>query len=238
MRKTFMTLTLVALMALPVLAQRQRGGFGFGGPQTGDSLLTNKSVQEELKLDDKQKESLKELGEKTREIMKEGGEAFKSKDQEKIKELLDKVAEVRTKGLKKVKESLTSLQSKRFGEIQIQVAKKVNDANLFKREEIQKLLKLTDKQKDSVKESLADLEKDVKEVRDDAKGDKEKRRASGAKIATLQKDAFEKISKSLTEDQAKSLKDAGGESFEYKSDFGNFGKDKGKGNKKKKTDDF
>jgi Spy/CpxP family protein refolding chaperone len=240
MRKTLMTLTLVALMALPVLAQRQRGGFGFGGQTTGDGLLTNKSVQEELKLDDKQKESLKELGEKAREIMKEGGEAFKSKDKEKIKELMDKVAEVRTKGLKKVKESLTSLQSKRFGEIQIQVAKKTNDANLFKREEIQKLLKLTDKQKDSVKETLADLDKDVKEVRDDAKGDRAKAKASREKITTLQKDAFEKISKALTEDQAKSLKDASGESFEYKSDFGGFGKDKGKGkgNKKDKKDDF
>jgi len=238
MRKTIFTLTLVVLMALPVLAQRQRQGFGFGGGQmTGDGLLTNKSVQEELKLDDKQKESLKEMTEKVREILKEGGEAFKSKDQDKIKEVMDKMADLRTKSLKKVKESLTSIQSKRFGEIQIQVAKKTSDANLFKREEIQKLLKLTDKQKDGVKETLADLEKDVKEVRDDAKGDRAKAKAAREKVTTLQKDAFEKISKSLTDDQVKTLKDSGGESFEYKADFGGGG-GKGKGKKKDKNNDF
>jgi len=229
MRKTFMTLTLVVLLALPVLAQRQRQGFGFGGQMTGDALLANKSVQEELKLDDKQKETLKEISTKFRE---EIGEAFKEKDKDKIKEISDK----RTASLKKFKESLTSIQSKRFSEIQVQVSKKNNDVTLFKREEIQKLLKLTDKQKESVKETVASYEADQKEVLDDAKGDRAKGKAAREKISTMRKEAFEKISKTLTDDQAKTLKDAGGEAFEYKADGGGGGKGKGKGDKKKKDD--
>ena len=58
MRKCVLTLALVGLLALPVYAQ-----FGFGGRGGTGMLLTNKSVQEELKLTDAQKSDVKKIQE-------------------------------------------------------------------------------------------------------------------------------------------------------------------------------
>jgi len=68
MLRTLLGLGLVALLASPAVAQGR--GFGrFGGSLT--FLLTNESVQKELKLDDKQIEKAKELADKTGEEMRD-----------------------------------------------------------------------------------------------------------------------------------------------------------------------
>ena len=62
--KTIVALGLVALMAGPALAQQGRGGGGgrgFGGGGGIGMLLSNASVQQELKLDATQIEKAKEL---------------------------------------------------------------------------------------------------------------------------------------------------------------------------------
>src|SRR6266511_2221757 len=57
-----LTFAVVALFAAPATAQRQpRPGGGFGG---FGNLLTNKSVQEELKITDDQKKKLEEVTKK------------------------------------------------------------------------------------------------------------------------------------------------------------------------------
>ena len=62
--KTIVALGLVALMAGPALAQQGRGGGrGMGGGGIG-MLLSNASVQQELKLDATQIEKAKELSTK------------------------------------------------------------------------------------------------------------------------------------------------------------------------------
>src|SRR5262245_64884757 len=70
--KTCLALALVALVVSPAMAQRQRqprqggrGGFGFGPEQ----LLTNKSVQEELKISDDQKKKVEDAGKKIQEMV-------------------------------------------------------------------------------------------------------------------------------------------------------------------------
>ena len=68
--KTIVALGLVALMAGPALAQQGRGGRGgrgFGGGGGIGMLLSNASVQQELKLDATQIEKAKELSTKLRE---------------------------------------------------------------------------------------------------------------------------------------------------------------------------
>jgi hypothetical protein len=232
MRKLWLTLALVGMMALPVLAQF-RGMFG-GGPQSGDMLLMNKSVQKELKLDDKQMKGLAEINKAAGEHMAKAREAFQDGDAEKGKEHMQKANDERTKGLKKFKESLTSEQQKRFQEIEVQVATKNTDPNLFKHSGIVKALKLTSKQQETVKEALSDLDKDTREVFEDAKGDKGKFKGVFKKVQTLRKDAYDKITKGLTEEQQKTLKDLGGEKFDLVIEKGKFGK-KGKD---KKKDDF
>src|SRR5438105_436365 len=78
MRKTFFTLGLVALLVLPVLAQRQRGGFG-RFVIDGTMLLGNEGVQKELKLSDDQRKDLKTANEAFR---KAAQQAREDKDQE------------------------------------------------------------------------------------------------------------------------------------------------------------
>src|SRR5262249_33599198 len=83
--KVSLSLALVGLLASPALAQRQRqprpgGGFG------GGNLLTNKSVQEELKLSKEQKDKLEEAGKTVREKMQKAREEFQDLKPEEIRE--------------------------------------------------------------------------------------------------------------------------------------------------------
>jgi coenzyme F420-reducing hydrogenase alpha subunit len=242
MRKTLLTMALAGLLVLPVLAQRP--GFGGRGVPGGDSLLLNKSVQTELKLDDKQLKTAGEIAKKRQEGFAKVMEAFQDGDREKGMELGKKNREATAKALKDFQKTLTSTQAKRFQEIEVQLATKYNQPNIFKNESVQKALKLSDKQKDTVKETLSDFEKDQKELFDDAKGDRKKFREIGKKMESLRKDAYAKITKSFTSDQTKAWKDAGGEAFELKIERPNFlkdkgpRKDKGKKDSKKPKDDF
>jgi len=236
MRKVLMTAALVILLVLPVLAQRRGGGFrGPGGP---DMILQNKSVQEELKLDDKQKTALKEISTKQRESMTKAFELFKDGEKDKGKEAMTKATEETNKALAKLREGLTSTQAKRLTEIEVQRATATSNPNIFKNAAVVKILKLTDKQKDAVKETVTELDKDRKEVMEDAGKDREKFKEARTKVQKLQKDAFAKITKSLTEDQVKAWKDAAGEKFEYKENPNPFKGGKGKRGKDKDKDDL
>jgi len=235
MRKMWLTLALVGMLALPVLAQRFGGGM-FGGGMTGDMLLMNKSVQKELKFDDKQTKAMAEVNKASAEHMAKAREAFQDGDREKGMEHMTKANEERTKALKKFKETLTSEQAKRFQEIEIQVATKGADPNIFKHSGVAKALKLTSKQEETVKETLSDLEKDTKEVMSELKGGGKGGKGKGIfqKLGTMRKEAYEKITKTLTDDQQKTLKELGGKAFEI--EMPKFGGKGGKGGKKK--DDF
>ena len=79
--KTIVALGLVALMAGPALAQQGRGGGGgrgFGGGGNIGMLLSNASVQQELKLDATQIEKAKEVAEKAREKFTASRESLQS----------------------------------------------------------------------------------------------------------------------------------------------------------------
>src|SRR5208337_2435506 len=90
--KTIVALGLVALMAGPALAQQGRGfgGRGFGGGGIG-MLLSNASVQHELKLDATQIEKAKEVADKAREKFTSSRESLQSLEGE---ERFKKVAEL------------------------------------------------------------------------------------------------------------------------------------------------
>src|SRR5437870_13824837 len=111
--KTSLSLALVALLASPALAQRQRQRPG-GGGGFGQSLLLNKSVQDELKLGKEQKDKLQEVSKKAEEKRRElfqGGRP----DREKIQAFQKEITEEATKAA-----SLNDDQKKRLKEIELQ----------------------------------------------------------------------------------------------------------------------
>jgi hypothetical protein len=140
----------------------------------------------------------------------------------------------RNKALTKFKGTLTKTQKQRFLEIEIQQATKNTDPAIFVREEVQTGLKFDAKLKKLTKTTTDELDKDVKEINDDAKGDFKAMFEARGKINKLNKEAYTKITKALSDDQKKSWKTMAGKEFELKMDFG--GK-KGKFGKKKKDDD-
>lgn len=223
MRKVLLTLAMAGLVAGAVLAQR--GGFMFGrGGLSGDALLGNKSVQDELKLTDAQKKEVDKAA-------KARDEAFRKAREDMDFEGIGKAMTAFTKALGEVRKTLTSTQAKRFTEIEVQVAVKNNQADIFNRPDIAKALSLTDKQKATIKDSITELEKDIKEVREELKGNF---RELMPKIQKLSQGTFEKITKTFTDAQKKTLKEMQGTTFELKMDaFPGFGKGKGK-----KKDDF
>jgi hypothetical protein len=217
MRRLLLTVVLVGLVVAPGIAQRRPGGGGRGGmrggPMSPDALLFNKSVQDELKLSDKQKEQLGELRKKQFSAMRE---VFKETDREKAAELMKKNQERMQKSMAKFKDGMTTAQARRFRQIQVQIG----GLAVLNSPRIQKELDLTDKQKEQVKETLADLRKDREDLLKGAGRDREKRMAAGKKIQKLNQDALDKLVKSFTPEQQKTYKELRGEPFAYKPEFG------------------
>jgi len=208
MRKVLTTAVLLGLLAAPILAQGPGGGRG-GNQEI--ALLANKGVQDEIKLTDKQKESIAETLKKLNESRPKD---FKDK------EAREKFGEESKKVAAKIKDELKSEQKKRLEQISIQVA----GTRAFAREEVQAALKLTDKQKDEIKEITTETGKDLAELFKSGGRDKEKRAENQAKIAKLNKEAMEKISKTLNDNQKKAWKELTGEHFDYKPEFGGGGR--------------
>jgi hypothetical protein len=229
MRKAFLTLAFVALVAGAVLAQRGGRG-GMMGPIDSATLLSNKGVQEELKFTDDQKKDVKAAQDARQK-------AFAKAREDMDFSAFGKIQEDFTKGMKKVQDSLNSVQKKRLMQIEVQLAARNKNARIFANPEVVSALKLNDKQQKTVKSTLSDLEKDTKELMDDAKGDFQKRFQAMRKAGEMNQEAYATITKTFSEDQNKAFKDLGGKAFDYKPEFGGFGGGRGKG-KGKKKDDF
>jgi Spy/CpxP family protein refolding chaperone len=231
--KLLLTAALAVAFVSVTLAQPGRGG---GFQQTEATLLsTNKSVQEELKLTDAQKEKLTKINEKFLADIK---------DAAKDKDAAAKVRETRDAAVVEVVKDLKPEQKKRLMQIFVQVntnttpAKGVPPGNpmlVFTSEDVQTELKLTAEQKDKIKKISSDTEADVKEIRKSLTktSTKEERDEANKKISTLNEDAVKKITGEkgvLTADQQKIYKDLPGEKFEIKYEGFGPGKDKKKDN--------
>jgi len=216
MRLVFKFCVAAALLALavsPAVAQRQRpGGGGFGGFGGGglDQLLTNKSVQEEVKIDKDQAAKIDETVKKFREDNKDDYDKSSFRNQDTKPE---EKAEIR----KKLNEKFTDVakdlvkpeQMKRIKQIQLQQ----QGLMAFTSEDVQKQLKITDDQKDQLKTIGEDLRKDMGELRQNAGGNFQE---MATKMRELNKDAMEKVQKILTDDQKKSWKEMTGEPFQVR----------------------
>jgi Spy/CpxP family protein refolding chaperone len=201
---------LFALAASPALAQPPGGGRGMGGPPSAAMLLGNKGVQDELKITDDQKSQIDKISSKYRDDIRA---AFQSGDREKAADLRKKSDEEMTKALPDI---LKDDQVKRFKQIEVQVA----GFNAFNKEDVQKALKLSDKQVKDYTTAKDDLDKDAKDLRDNAGRDRQKQQEARTKIDTMTKEATDKFMATFSDEQKKAYKDLTGDKFDYKPDFG------------------
>lgn len=229
----------VAAAVLVVEAQPPGGGgFGFGQQPILSLVLSNKALQDELKVTDSQKEKLKSFSEKNAEGMKKRFESYKEKfadaqgDQEKTKELFTAMTKESQKDAeataKAVEEILTADQVKRAKQIDRQRSGVAG----FLKEDTVKDLGLTDSQKGKIKTIADEYRKDVQEVMRSSGGsfkdgkftfDKEKFEASQTKQKKLTKAALGDIDEVLTADQRSKWKELTGEPFDTTKLFGGFG---------------
>jgi len=207
--KSVMTLGLAALMTTPVMAQG-RGGFGFGGRAGLSMLLGNPSVQEELKLDDSQKDKARDFAEKTREKMTAAREELQNLSQEERgKKFREMMAESNTAARKAAAEILKPEQIKRLEGIELQVA----GANAFEEEALQKKLNLTDEQKTAITSILQSSMEEQREIFQNAGDD---RQAAMEKLREHRKETLAKVEGKLTDEQKTKYKELLGSPFEVK----------------------
>ncbi len=195
----------VALMAAPALAQQGRGGRGFGG---GAALLSNKSVQKELKATDEQAEKLNTFAREMMEKQREEFQNLRDLSQEERREKMQELARAHTAELVKgMGGFLKPEQVKRFQEIQLQQA----GAGAFSSPRVQESLKLTDDQQSKFREITDASGESMREAFQGAQSDRE---GAMKKIGEVRKQATEKAVAVLTDDQKKAWKDMTGEPFQ------------------------
>jgi Spy/CpxP family protein refolding chaperone len=198
-----LTLAIVVLAAAPALAQPPRGGpggrggFGFGGGPL--FLLTQKSVQEELKLSEEQIKKVTQLNEKQRESR--GG--FRDLSRE---EREKKMAEQAKETNKALADILKPEQLKRVKQIGWQQ----RGIGAIGSPEVAEALKLTSEQKDKIKSILEDASKARRELFTNRGGDREEARKKGEEI---RKNTNEKLTGVLTAEQKTKWKEMLGEPF-------------------------
>ena len=190
-----------------VFAQRPGGGMGFG--MSSVFLLTQKSVQDELKLSEEQVKKVTELQEKQREGLK----GFKDLSDEEKKAKF----EARTKENKKaVEEILKPEQVKRLKQITLQQS----GSRAFADPEVAEALKLTDEPKEKIKTIQEDSRKEMPKR---GEGDRDENRK---KMESIRKAADDKIQGVLSAEQKTKLKDLTGEPFKGEIKRPEFGKKK------------
>jgi hypothetical protein len=211
--KTIVALGLVALMAGPALAQQGRGGGGgrgFGGGGNIGMLLSNASVQQELKLDATQIEKAKEVADKAREKFTASRESLQSLEGDaRVKKMQELNKEVNEEANKAVAAFLSKDQIHRLHQIQHQV----QGAQAFTDEHIQSRLKLTDAQKSDIDSIVQASNTEMGALFRNMQSDPEGTRA---KITEHRKETLAKVESKLTDAQKTAYKELLGAPFEIK----------------------
>jgi hypothetical protein len=175
------------------------GGYGM--------LLSNASVQQELKLDAAQIEKAKELGDKAREKINAATSGLEG--QERFAKMREISKELDEDANKSMKEFLKPEQITRVHQIRNQV----RGAQAFTDEHVQKKLKLTDSQKSEIDGIVQESGEKQRSIFSENQGDRE---AMMAKMTELRKETLSKIENKLTDEQKSTWKEMLGSPFEIK----------------------
>lgn len=208
--KTVLAFGLVGLLAAPAMAQRPGGGFGgFGG---GNALLvSNKGVQQELKVTDEQAEKLNALAKEMEDKQSQQREKLEDVPKDQRREKTLEMSQAANAELRKgMTEILKPEQVKRFDQIQLQQSGYM----AFATPRVQDELKLTDEQKSKVRDLIMEQGRAMRDAFQG--GGQQDRQEAMRKMADMRKQASEKAMAILTDDQKKTWKDMTGEPFEVR----------------------
>jgi Spy/CpxP family protein refolding chaperone len=184
--------------------QRQRpggGAGGFGGPLF---LLGQKSVQEELKLSDEQVKQVKELADKQRESL----QGLRDLSQEERQTKMQEAAKTNDKAISKL---LKPEQYKRVRQIALQQ----QGSRALSNEEVAKALKISEEQKDKIKEIQTKAFEEMRGLGRDEEARKKRQE--------MMKATNEQVMGVLTAEQKTKLKEMQGEPFTGKIERPQFG---------------
>jgi len=207
MIRTMLGLGLVALIAGPAAAQGQGRGFGRGGNLA--QLLGNSSVQQELKLDDRQADKAKELSEKMGEKARENRETLQGLEgEERQKKQQEFTREINEATTKVMGEFLKPEQVARLR----QISNQVRGAMAFSDPEVANKLNLTDSQKTDIQEIVRGSREKMPS-REDFQSDRE---AAMKKMQEVNKETLSQVESKLNDEQRKTWKELLGAPFEIK----------------------
>ena len=200
-------LGLAACLGTTANAQGQGRGMGMMGMGGGLNLLSNKSVQKELKLTDEQvtkaTAASTEQMEKNREKFAELRDLDPSERQEKMQSMMK---EITSESKKVTDEILKPEQAKRFAQIELQA----QGFQAYMSPEVQSKLKMTDDQKDKIKDMQEESMQKMADIRDEFQDD----RAGMMKKMTEMRDGMaKKATELLTDEQKATWKDMTGAPF-------------------------
>jgi Spy/CpxP family protein refolding chaperone len=193
----------VALFAAPVFAQihmidvvaRLQEGVDL------PVLIATERVTQDLKLTDEQLAKFRKIARDVTE--KNQGNMLKA------------LKEGREKMNKAIPEVLSAEQLKRLHQIRVQV----NGIVPFSQPEVQKQLKLTDKQKEEIDGIADELKQDIRKTVQAANNLKERVQALQKKVPELRREAAQKAAAVLTEEQKKTWSEMAGDKFDYDFDL-------------------
>jgi Spy/CpxP family protein refolding chaperone len=216
--KVVLTCGVVALMVAPAQAQRPGGGRGFGmggGFGSGAALLSNKSVQQELKVDDAQAGKLNALAETLMEKQRELFQKLQGLSQEEARAKMQELGQASGAELRKgLEEILKPEQAKRFQQIQFQQMG-ILAAPMMPR--VQDALNLTDEQRTKFRTIQEEQQESMRAIRESAGDD---RAAAMTKMLDLRKKVNDKAMALLTDTQKAAWKELTGEPFEVRFEPG------------------
>ncbi len=212
-----LAMAVVALVAVSAQAQDQpqrkgaggRGMMGMGGGMAGAALLTNESVQKELKLDAGQIEKVKKIaadqGAKAREQLQGLRDLSPEQRREKL-ESFQQTARRETFQALREGDTLKPEQARRFMQIDLQV----RGVSALNSPFIAQRLNLTDDQKAKIKAIVDEQPAKMREIFQGASSD---RAGAMEKITALRKEANDKALAVLTAEQKDNYKKMLGEPF-------------------------
>jgi hypothetical protein len=197
-----------ALLASPVMAQPRGGPFGMGRGLPSWMLVSQKSVQEELKLTGEQVKKAEELSEQLREKQRDLRESLQDLEPAEARKKMQEINQANDKAVAAI---LKPEQVKRVHQISRQLA----GAQAFNNPEIASELKLTDNQKQEIQKINEETGEQMRDLFQGGPPDDETRK----KMEDLRKIAYNKAVSTLTSEQKDKWKEMTGKPFTGQVNF-------------------